>query len=94
MTLKEIAEIIRNARDFTDDTLTTYKYWREIHKTGKKLVNEFGENVGAGADIDNYYHPLLQCVLAQKGRNHQQNGINLGYWKEVADEYLDSNGKM
>ncbi len=85
--------LINRTKDYIDDTLTAYDYYKQMNNTAKKLVNTFGKNVGAGNGIDNYYHPLLQCVLAQKGNNHAQNGIELGYWKEVWD-YYRKKGKM
>ncbi len=54
-----------------------------MDRIGKKLVDNFGR--GAGNGIDDYYHPLLQCHLAQMGSQSQQNGIVLGYGKEAYD---------
>ena len=48
-----------------------------------KLVRKYGS--GQGAEIDNYYHSLLQCELAKISQESQRNGILLGYAKEVAD---------
>lgn len=70
---------------FVQDAWTAKNYYDKMNETGSKLVKKYGS--GGGIDIDNYYHPLLQCVLAQKGPLHAENGINLGYGKEVYDFY-------
>ena len=40
-----------------------------------KLVRKYGS--GQGAEIDNYYHSLLQCELAKISQESQRNGILL-----------------
>ncbi len=72
-----------NIGEFSADTKIAYDYWQEMNETGKNLVKKYGK--GAGKDIDNYYHPLLQCQLAKIDSMSQQNGILLGYMKEVWD---------
>ena len=69
--------------EFVADTQIAYKYKRAMDETGGKLVRKYGS--GQGAEIDNYYHSLLQCELAKISQESQRNGILLGYAKEVAD---------
>ena len=71
--------------EFAADTKLAYDYWQKMNQTGAKLVNTLGP--GAGADIDNYYHPLLQCELAKIGQQSRNNGIALGYAKEYLMDY-------
>ena len=65
------------------DAHIAYKYWKEMNQTGDKLVRQYGS--GAGADIDNYYHPLLQCQLAKISPESRDYGLRLGYAKEIYD---------
>ena len=65
------------------DAHIAYKYWKEMNQTGDKLVKQYGS--GAGADIDNYYHPLLQCQLAKISPESRDYGLRLGYAKEIYD---------
>ena len=51
----------------------------------KKLVNTYGSGQGVG--IDDYYHALLQCELAQISPQSKINGILLGYAKEYLMDY-------
>ena len=67
------------------DTKLAYDYWQKMNNTGKQLVNTYGS--GQGADIDNYYHPLLQCELAKISPQSRANGIALGYAKEYLMDY-------
>lgn len=67
------------------DTKLSYDYWQKMNQTGKQLVKTFGP--GQGADIDNYYHPLLQCELAKISPQSRDNGIALGYAKEYLMDY-------
>lgn len=67
------------------DTKIAYDYWQKMKQTGKQLVETFGS--GQGADIDNYYHPLLQCELGKISPESQRNGIILGYAKEYLMDY-------
>ena len=53
--------------------------------TGRQLVNMYGN--GAAKDIDNYYHPLLQCNLAKISPESRQNGLLLGVAKEYLYDY-------
>lgn len=92
--LRQVADAIKRITAFPADSLEAFDYWRKIHHAGDILVGTFGEGVKAAEGIDEYYHPLLQCVLAQKGEAHAKNGIALGYLKEMVDEYLDSDGKI
>ena len=65
------------------DAHIAYKYWKEMNQTGDKLVKQYGS--GAGVDIDNYYHPLLQCQLAKISPESRDYGLRLGYAKEIYD---------
>ena len=67
------------------DTKIAYDYWQKMNQAGKQLVNTLGP--GQGADIDNYYHPLLQCELAKISPQSRANGIVLGYAKEYLMDY-------
>ena len=91
--MPSLKDVLIRIKNLPEDSMEALKYWREIHNTGDRLVAAFGAGVKAGEGIDNYYHPLLQCEIAQKGNGHIKNGIALGYLKEIVDEYLDSDGK-
>ena len=67
------------------DVVIAKDYYDQMNETGKKLVNIYG-SVQA-ANIDNYYHPLLQCQLAKISPDSQRNGILLGYAKEGWDYF-------
>ena len=69
--------------EFIADVQIAKNYKDQMDVTGKRLVNTFGS--GQGSDIDNYYHPLLQCELSHISPQSQQNGIILGYAKEGWD---------
>lgn len=71
--------------EFAADAQIAYDYYNQMNDAGRKLVSTLGS--GAGRDIDNYYHPLLQCQLAKISEDSKQNGLTLGEWKEVADFY-------
>ena len=73
------------------DTKIAYDYWQKMNNTGKQLVNTYGS--GQGADIDNYYHPLLQCELAKISPTSRNWGLRLGYAKEIWD-YHQKKGNM
>lgn len=73
------------AGEFVADVVIAKKYYDKMNSTGKKLVDTYGRNKGAGDGIDNYYHPLLQCELAKISPDSRKNGILLGYLKEVSD---------
>ena len=74
---------IKKIGEFAADAKIAYDYLQKMKQTGRTLVNKFGPN--QGADIDNYYHPLLQCELAQISPQSRANGIALGYAKEGWD---------
>ncbi len=78
-------EAASNFGEFIADTQIAYDYYNQMKNAGNKLVATLG--AGAGKDIDNYYHPLLQCQLAKISDKSKQNGLILGEWKEVADFY-------
>ena len=71
--------------EFAADTKIAYDYWQKMNQTGEQLVKALGS--GQGADIDNYYHPLLQCELAKISPQSRANGIALGYAKEYLMDY-------
>ena len=73
------------------DTKIAYDCWQKMNNTGKQLVNTYGS--GQGADIDNYYHPLLQCELAKISPTSRDWGLRLGYAKEIWD-YHKKKGNM
>ena len=67
------------------DIQLAYNQWKNMNKTADRLVAKYGKNVGAGAGIDNYYHPMLQCELAKISPESQDVGLMLGYLKEAVD---------
>ena len=69
--------------EFVADVQIAKSYKDQMDETGRKLVNTFGK--GQGADIDEYYHPLLQCQLSHISPQSQTNGLVLGYAKEGWD---------
>ena len=71
--------------EFAADTKLAYDYWQRMNQAGEQLVKTLGS--GQGADIDNYYHPLLQCELAKISPQSRVNGIALGYAKEYLMDY-------
>ena len=73
------------------DTQIAYDYWQQMNQTGDDLVATYGSN--QGADIDNYYHPLLQCQLAKISPTSRDWGLRLGYAKEILD-YHKKKGTM
>ena len=68
-----------------------YDYLQKMKQTGRKLVTTYGPN--QGADIDNYYHPLLLCQLAKISPTSRDWGLRLGYAKEIWD-YHKKKGTM
>ncbi len=62
------------------DAKIAYDYWQQMNKAGDNLVKSYGPN--QGADIDNYYHPLLQCQLAKISPTSRDWGLRLGYAEE------------
>ena len=73
------------------DAKIAYDYLQKMKQTGRKLVTTYGPN--QGADIDNYYHPLLQCQLAKISPTSRDWGLRLGYVKEIWD-YHKKKGTM
>jgi len=84
-TSDKIYSKIENIGELAADTKLAYDYWKKMRKTGNQIVNTLGS--GQGADIDNYYHPLLQCELAKISPQSRENGIALGYAKEYLMDY-------
>ena len=89
--VKDISAIIADTIRYTPeslgelaaDTKIAYDYWQQMNQTGNNLVTTYGTN--QGADIDNYYHPLLQCQLAKISPISRDWGLRLGYAKEIWD---------
>ena len=77
---KFMENLIKNPYELIEDVQTAMQYNREMKSVGRKLVKKYGK--GAAGGIDNYYHALLQCELAQKGENNGINGLMLGLAKE------------
>ncbi len=82
---EQIRKAGENLGELAADTKIAYDYWKKMKQTGNQLVKTFGS--GQGADIDNYYHPLLQCELAKISPKSRRNGIALGYAKEYLMDY-------
>lgn len=81
------ANIGGSAGESLADTAIAYDHYRKIKDTGHKLIRKYGKNTGAGAGIDDYYHPLLQCELAKISPFSRQIGLGLGYAKEWLMDY-------
>lgn len=75
--------------EFIADAKIASAYKKEMERNGQYLVNQYG--TGAGADIDNYYHPLLQCQLAKISPTSRDYGLRLGYLKEIYDYHKKQN---
>ena len=50
-------------------------------------VSDIQDSLGAADGIDDYYHPLLQCYLAQISPQSGRNGLMMGYAKEHYYDY-------
>ena len=68
------------------DSQIAYEHLQEMYKTNERLKKLYGR--GAAAGTDDYYHPLLQCHLAQMSDQDRVNGLILGYLKEYPCDYL------
>ena len=68
------------------DSQIAYEHLQEMYKTNERLKKLYGR--GAAAGTDDYYHPLLQCHLAQMSDQDRVNGLILGYLKEYPYDYL------
>ena len=75
------------------DTKIAYDHWQDMKKANSSLIKKYGP--GAAAGTDDYYHPLLQCHLAQMSDTDRVNGLLLGIVKEYFWEYPQKryNGK-
>ena len=73
--------------EFTANAVLGRKYVNEMKSTGNYLVNKYGRGIGAADGIDDYYHPLLQCYLAQISPQSGRNGLMMGYAKEHYYDY-------
>ena len=97
--VKDVATIATDTIRYTPESLgelaadakIAYDYWQQMNKAGDNLVKSYGPN--QGADIDNYYHPLLQCQLAKISQTSLDWGLRLGYAKEILD-YHKKTGTM
>ena len=97
--IKDVATIAADTIQYTPEAIgelaadiqIAKNYYDKMNVAGKKLVNTYG--TGQGADIDNYYHPLLQCELAKISPISRDYGLRLGYAKEIWD-YHRKKGKM
>ncbi len=67
------------------DTNIAHSHWKEMNNTNSKLIKKYGR--GAANGTDDYYHPLLQCHLAQMSDDDRVNGILLGLAKEYIWDY-------
>ncbi len=83
MPYKALWQFSENVGELAAAAKLAYDYKKRMDEAGKKLVKTFGP--GQGADIDNYYHPLLQCELAKISPRSRAYGIALGYGKESLD---------
>ena len=96
---KDITTIATDTLQYTPEALgelaadvqIAKQYYDKMNTTGRKLVNMYGK--GQGADIDNYYHQLLQCELAKISPTSRDYGLRLGYAKEIWD-YHKKKGKI
>ncbi|MBQ8630740.1 MAG: hypothetical protein IJ479_03355 [Alphaproteobacteria bacterium] len=73
--------------ELTANAVLGAKYVKEMKNTGNYLVNKYGQGIGTADGIDDYYHPLLQCYLAQISPQSGRNGLMLGYAKEHYYDY-------
>lgn len=67
------------------DAKIAYDHLQDMKNTNRKLIKKYGK--GAANGTDDYYHPLLQCHLAQMSDDDRVNGILLGILKEYALDY-------
>ncbi len=89
--LKKVWKTGESLGELAADTQIAYDYWQQMNQTGNNLVATYGSN--QGADIDDYYHPLLQCQLAKISPTSRDWGLRLGYAKEILD-YHKKKGTM
>lgn len=71
--------------EFIADAQIAVQEKKRMDENGRSLVNMYGS--GAGKDIDNYHHALLQCNLAKISPNSRENGFLLGKMKEYLYDY-------
>lgn len=67
------------------DAQIAYSHLKEMERANKKIISKYGR--GAANGTDNYYHPLLQCHLAQMSDDDRVNGILMGIAKEYLMDY-------
>ena len=74
-----------NLGELAADAQIAYQHYNKMNNVGKQLVKKYGPNQADG--IDNYYHALLQCKLAQISPTSRDWGLRMGYGKEIYDYY-------
>ena len=74
-----------NLGELAADAQIAYQHHNKMNNVGKQLVKKYGSNQADG--IDNYYHALLQCKLAQISPTSRDWGLRMGYGKEIYDYY-------
>ena len=74
-----------NLGELVADAQIAYQHYNKMNNVGKQLVKKYGPNQADG--IDNYYHALLQCKLAQISPTSRDWGLRMGYGKEIYDYY-------
>ncbi len=74
-----------NLGELAADAQIAYQHYNKMNNVGKQLVKKYGPNQADG--IDNYYHALLQCKLAQISPTSKDWGLRMGYGKEIYDYY-------
>ena len=72
-----------NLGELAADAQIAYQHYNKMNDVGKKLVEKYG--TGQADGIDNYYHALLQCKLAQISPTSRDWGLRMGYGKEIYD---------
>ena len=80
-----------NIGELAADAQIAYQHYNKMNNVGKKLVKKYG--TGQADGIDNYYHALLQCKLAQISPTSRDWGLRMGYGKEIYD-YHKKKGNM
>ena len=83
MILDTIKYTGENLGELAADAQIAYQHYNKMNDVGKKLVEKYG--TGQADGIDNYYHALLQCKLAQISPTSRDWGVRMGYGKEIYD---------
>lgn len=101
LSLDDLSSIVLDTLKYTPEALgemladgiIAKEYLQTMKKTNKKLIDKYGQNIGAADGTDNYYHALLQCQLAKISPESRDYGLRAGYLKEIYD-YHKKKGKM